>query len=290
MLGGFPNPGKRTATNLQEAAMPELPEVEITRRGLLPDLAGRRIDAVVARHARLRYPLPRALGRLLAGRSLRGIDRRGKYLLFRFDHGTLIVHLGMSGSLRLVPAAEPAGRHDHLDIVFGRRALRLRDPRRFGAVLWVEDDASAHPLIAPLGIEPLSCAFDGAWLHAATRGRATPVKLFLMDSHAIVGIGNIYASESLFRAGIHPRTPAGRLSRARCQRLAEAVKATLEAALAAGGSSLRDFIHSDGGSGWFQQQHFVYGREGEACRVCGARLRQLRLGQRSTFYCPRCQR
>lgn len=270
--------------------MPELPEVEITRRGLLPHLQGRKIDGAIARHASLRYPLPRALGRRLAGQTLRDIDRRGKYLLFRFEKGTLILHLGMSGSLRLVPADEPPEKHEHLDLVFGGQALRLRDPRRFGAALWVGDDASAHPLIAPLGIEPLSDAFTGDWLHAAARGRATAIKLFLMDSHAIVGVGNIYASESLFRAGIDPRTPAGRLSRARCGRIAEAVKATLEAALAAGGSTLRDFIHSDGSSGWFQQQHFVYGREGEPCRVCGTRVRSLRLGQRSTFHCPRCQR
>ena len=270
--------------------MPELPEVEITRRGLLPDLPGRTIDAVVLRHTALRYPLPRNLARLLAGQTLHGIDRRGKYLLFRFVKGTLIVHLGMSGSLRLLPAAEPPGRHDHLDLVFGTRILRLRDPRRFGAVLWTQDDAATHPLIAPLGIEPLSEGFDGGWLHAATRGRRTPIKLYLMDSHAIVGVGNIYASESLFRAGIDPRTPAGKLSKARCGRLAAAVKATLEAALAAGGSTLRDFIHSDGGSGWFQQEHLVYGREGQPCRLCGARVRALRMGQRSTFHCPRCQR
>jgi formamidopyrimidine-DNA glycosylase len=270
--------------------MPELPEVEITRRGLLPNLPGRRIDAVIARHTMLRYPLPRALGRLLAGQHLRNIDRRGKYLLFRFDHGTLILHLGMSGSLRLLSAAEPPGKHDHLDIIFGDRALRLRDPRRFGAVLWEKGDGDAHPLIAPLGIEPLSEAFTGEWLHGATRGRATAIKLFLMDSHVIVGVGNIYASESLFRAGVDPRTPAGRLSRKRCEHIVTAIKATLDAALAAGGSTLRDFIHSDGSSGWFQQLHFVYGREGEPCRVCGARVRALRLGQRSTFHCPHCQR
>lgn len=270
--------------------MPELPEVEITRCGLLPRLPGRTIDAVVARHAALRYPLPHNLGRLLAGQTLRDIDRRGKYLLFRFDHGTLILHLGMSGSLRLVPVAEPAGKHDHLDFVIGGQVLRLRDPRRFGAVLWTKDDAAAHPLIAPLGIEPLSEDFTGAWLHGATRERSTAIKLFLMDSHAIVGIGNIYASESLFRAGVDPRTPAGKLSRPRCGRLAKAVRDTLEAALAAGGSTLRDFLHSDGSSGWFQQQHFVYGREGEPCRVCGTTVRTLRLGQRSSFHCPRCQR
>ena len=270
--------------------MPELPEVEVTRRGLLPHLCGRRVTAVVLRHSALRYPLPRRLSRLLPGQDLRTIERRGKYLLFRFGNGTLLVHLGMSGSLRLLPAAEPAGRHDHLDLVFGDTALRLRDPRRFGAVLWVEGDAARHRLLAPLGIEPLSDAFDGAWLYAATRGRSAPIKLFLMDSHAIVGIGNIYASESLFGAGQDPRTPAGRLSRRRCDRLAAAVKATLEAALAAGGSSLRDFIHSDGGAGWFQQQHFVYGRAGKPCRACGAKIRALRLGQRTTFHCPRCQR
>jgi formamidopyrimidine-DNA glycosylase len=270
--------------------MPELPEVEITRRGLLPGLAGRRIDAVVARHTRLRYPLPRTLGRLLVGQTLTDIDRRGKYLLFRLDRGTLLVHLGMSGSLRLVPAVEPAGKHDHLDLLFGPRALRLRDPRRFGAVLWVKGDAGTHPLIAPLGIEPLSSAFSGNCLYDATRGRATAIKLFLMDSHAIVGVGNIYASESLFRAGVDPRTPAGRLSRVRCERIVTAVKATLEAALAAGGSTLRDFIHSDGGAGGFQQQHLVYGREAEPCLHCGVKVRALRLGQRSTFYCPRCQR
>jgi formamidopyrimidine-DNA glycosylase len=270
--------------------MPELPEVEIVRRGLLPHLRGRKVHAVLARHESLRYPLPRELGRTLAGRILRGIDRRGKYLLLRFDHGTLIVHLGMSGSLRLLPRAAPAGKHDHLDLVFGRWLLRLRDPRRFGAVLWTKEDVRTHPLIAALGIEPLAEGFDGHWLHAATRRRTVPIKLFLMDSHVIVGVGNIYASESLFRAGIDPRTPAGRLSRIRCTRLAAAVKATLQAALAAGGSSLRDFIHSDGGLGGFQQQHFVYGRAGAPCRVCGTKIRSLRLGQRSTFFCPRCQR
>jgi len=270
--------------------MPELPEVEITRHGLLPDLQGKVLDGVVARRAALRYPLPRNLARLLAGKPLRGIDRRGKYLLFRFDHGTLIVHLGMSGSLRLVPLTEAPDRHDHVDFAFGRKTLRLRDPRRFGAVLWTAEDATRHPLLAPLGVEPLSADFGGDWLYAATRRRETAIKLFLMDSHAIVGVGNIYASESLFRAGIDPRTPAGRLSRPRCARLSDAVRATLEAALAAGGSTLRDFIHSDGSAGWFQQQHFVYGRAGEPCRACGARIRALRMGQRSTFYCPRCQR
>lgn len=269
--------------------MPELPEVEITRRGLQPTLSGRKITSIVVRNPALRYPLPDNLGWILAGRTLRAIGRRGKYLLFEFEGGTLIVHLGMSGSLRLVPPAEPPDKHDHLDLVFGAKALRLRDPRRFGAVLWESGDVSMHRLIAPLGIEPLSREFTGEWLFAATRGRKTAIKLLLMDSHTIIGIGNIYASESLFRARIDPRTPAGRLSRQRCERLAPAIRETLEAALAAGGSSLRDFIHSDGSSGWFQQHHSVYDRNGEPCRVCGVRVRAIRLGQRSTFFCPRCQ-
>jgi len=270
--------------------MPELPEVEITRRGLLATLTDQTVSAIVSRCAALRYPVPRNLGRLLTGQTLRRIDRRGKYLLFVFDPGVLIVHLGMSGSLRVVPCGEAPRVHDHLDVIFGAAVLRLRDPRRFGAVLWEGGDVAAHRLIAPLGVEPLSDAFTGDWLRAAMRGCNTGIKLALMDSHRIVGIGNIYASESLFRARIDPRTPAGRLSRARCARLATAVRETLEAALAAGGSSLRDFIHSDGGAGWFQQTFFVYGRTDEPCRVCSSRVRALRLGQRSTFYCPRCQR
>lgn len=290
MLGGFPPSGKRAKHAALLHIMPELPEVEITRRGLLADLPGRTVDAVVVRNPALRYPLPRTLGRILAGQVLRGIGRRGKYLLFDFGSGTLIVHLGMSGSLRLVPAVEPAGRHDHLDLVFGTTALRLRDPRRFGAVLWERGDVAAHPLIAPLGIEPLSTGFTAGWLHAATRGRTTAIKVFLMDSHVLVGVGNIYASESLFRARIDPRTPAGRLSGQRCARLVPAVQETLQAALAAGGSTLRDFMHSDGSAGWFQQHYFVYGREGEPCRACGTNIKAARLGQRSTFFCPRCQR
>jgi len=270
--------------------MPELPEVEITRRGLLPALVQRKVSAVSLRCTALRYPLPSALPRLLAGQVLRGIDRRGKYLLFRFDRGVLIVHLGMSGSLRIVPPGEAARAHDHVDVAFGDTVLRMRDPRRFGAVLWEPGDIAANRLIAPLGIEPLGEDFTGEWLHAATRGRNAAIKLVLMDSHIVVGVGNIYASESLFRARIDPRTPAGRLARTRCVRLVAAVQETLRAALSAGGSSLRDFVHSDGSPGAFQQHYFVYGREGASCHVCGKTVRSLRLGQRSTFHCPRCQR
>jgi formamidopyrimidine-DNA glycosylase len=270
--------------------MPELPEVELTRRGLHQALSGEAVTAVAVRQPRLRYPLPENLAGLLVGRRLERIERRGKYLLFEFAHGSLIAHLGMSGSLQIVPAALPARPHDHVDLVFGARAARLHDPRRFGALLWSGGGAAGHPLIAALGIEPLSAAFSGAWLHRATRGRQTAIKLFLMDAHRMVGVGNIYASESLFRAAIHPLTPAGRLGRARCERLAAAVRETLEAALAAGGSSLRDYVHSDGSQGWFQVESSVYGRDGAPCRRCGRTIRLLRQGQRSTYYCPGCQR
>ena len=270
--------------------MPELPEVEITRRGLAPAVEGRTLTGVVVRQPALRYPVPTGQLEALVGRCLHRISRRGKYLLFEFADGQVLVHLGMSGSLRLLPAATPAEKHDHVDLSFGDTLVRLRDPRRFGAVLWHGGAAGEHPLLASLGIEPLSETLDGPWLHRASRGRATPIKLLIMDSHVLVGVGNIYASESLFRARIDPRTPAGKLGPARCARLAESIRDTLEAALAAGGSTLRDFIHSDGSSGYFQMQHFVYARAGEACRHCGTPIRSLVMGQRSTFHCPRCQR
>lgn len=270
--------------------MPELPEVEVTRRGIAPDLEGRRVGKVILRAPALRYPLPGDLDARLRGRTLRAVTRRGKYLLFRFAHGHLLLHLGMSGSLRLVPADQPAEKHDHVDLVFGATALRLRDPRRFGALLWIDGDPLRHPLLAVLGIEPLDDRFDAAWLKAEIAGLKAAIKPTLMDSHRVVGIGNIYASESLFRAGIDPRTPAGKVSAARLSRLVPAIKATLSAAIDAGGSSLRDFIHSDGSAGYFQQQYFVYGRTGEPCRVCGSFIRELRQAQRASFHCPRCQR
>lgn len=276
------------------SGMPELPEVEVTRRGIAPVLVGARVAAVAARVPALRYPLPAHLDRILCGRQLASVSRRGKYLLLDFGDGHLLVHLGMSGSLRLVPAGLPAEKHDHLDLVFGtgRKSpvLRLRDPRRFGAVLWLDADPLAHPLLAVLGIEPLSGEFSAAWMKDRFAGLAAAIKPTLMDSHRIVGIGNIYASESLYRAGIDPRTAAGRISTRRLERLVPAIKETLSDAIDAGGSSLRDFIHSDGSSGYFQQQYFVYGRSGEACRVCGRPIRELRQGQRATFFCAGCQR
>lgn len=270
--------------------MPELPEVEITRRGIAPFVEHRTVTGVVVRERRLRWPVPHDLAQRLSGHTVLRVLRRGKYLLFDCGHGWLIVHLGMSGSLRVVDAGTSPQPHEHVDFVFGRNVLRLRDPRRFGAVLWTSDEVGAHPLIAGLGVEPLSPQFSGVWLHAATRGRRTGIKQLLMNAAIVVGIGNIYANESLFRAGIPPRTSAARLSRPRCEKLVQAVHDVLNAAIAAGGSSLRDFVHSDGSSGWFQQQYYVYGRAGLPCRACSAPIRVIRLGQRSTFYCPACQK
>lgn len=270
--------------------MPELPEVEVTRRGLSASLPGHLVTGADVRERRLRQPVPADLASTLEGQRLARIDRRGKYLLMRFDHGTLLVHLGMSGGLRVLPLQSPARKHDHIDIRFEHALLRYSDPRRFGLVLWIAGKRDAHPLLDSLGIEPFGADFTGAWLHRATRGRRCAIKQLLMDSHVLVGVGNIYASESLFRAGIRPGTAAHRLARTRCDRLVDAVRETLTDALAAGGSTLRDFLSADGEPGYFQQQYFVYGRDGAACRVCGMAIRTVRQGQRSTFYCPVCQK
>jgi formamidopyrimidine-DNA glycosylase len=234
--------------------------------------------------------VPRNLGAILTGAEMRSVARRAKYLLLDCGKGTLIVHLGMSGSLRVVRAAEAPGPYDHFDLGVGAVAVRLRDPRRFGAVLWHRGDPARHRLLAHLGVEPLSSAFTGRVLHAASRGRRIGAKQLLMDQRLVVGIGNIYANESLFRAGVHPRARAGRLSLARCDRLVAAVRATLADALAAGGSTLRDFVQSDGSSGYFQQQYFVYDRAGTPCRVCGTPIRRVVQGQRASYYCRVCQR
>ncbi|MEN6586838.1 MAG: bifunctional DNA-formamidopyrimidine glycosylase/DNA-(apurinic or apyrimidinic site) lyase [Sulfuricella sp.] len=271
--------------------MPELPEVETTCRGLEPHLRGQRIRAVIVRDARLRFPILAELAHILPGLEIRGIGRRGKYLLMDCGRGWLILHLGMSGSLRIVPATAPIEKHDHFDLVLENGfCMRLRDPRRFGVVIWTETVPLRHPLLAHLGVEPLTNDFDGAWLYRHTRGKKGNIKQALMDSHLLVGVGNIYANEALFRAAIRPTTPAGRVGAARCDRLAQAVKDVLRQAIAAGGSSLRDFVDSNGKPGYFQQQYFVYGRAGEPCRQCGAPIRLLKQGQRSTFYCPDCQR
>jgi formamidopyrimidine-DNA glycosylase len=274
--------------------MPELPEVEITRRGIEPFLAGKLITGVQVRNRRLRWPVPRNLARRVTGSRVARVARRGKYILIdcagNGQAGCLILHLGMSGSLRIMGSNTKPQRHDHFDLLLGNRLMRLRDPRRFGAVLWQGGDIARHPLLANLGAEPLEDTFTGKLLHAATRTRKAAVKLVLMNANIVVGVGNIYANESLFHARINPRTPAGRLSLARYAALTAAIKSTLKQALAAGGSSLRDFVHSDGTSGYFQQQYCVYGRAGLPCRNCGTPIRQLRQGQRSTFYCPACQK
>ncbi|MCU0842263.1 MAG: bifunctional DNA-formamidopyrimidine glycosylase/DNA-(apurinic or apyrimidinic site) lyase [Thiobacillaceae bacterium] len=270
--------------------MPELPEVETVMRGLRPHLQGRRLRGAVVRQARLRWPVPPDLDAALAGRLIRSVRRRGKYLVVDLDQGALILHLGMSGSLRILTRPEPPGPHDHLDLLLddGGR-LSFRDPRRFGAVL-LSPDPDRHPLLAHLGHEPLDDHFDGALLHALTRGRRVAIKQLLMDAHLVVGIGNIYANEALYRAGIDPRLAAGRLSRPRCALLAEAIRDTLTRAIAAGGSTLRDFVDSRGEPGYFQQTYQVYGRAGLPCRACGGLIRTFRQGGRSSFACPTCQR
>ena len=271
--------------------MPELPEVETTLRGLEPHLLGQRIADVVIRHPQLRWPIPRNLHKLLCGQTIRSMRRRAKYLLLECGSGTLILHLGMSGSLRILPAGTAAGLHDHFDLLLANGLImRLRDPRRFGAVLWHEGDASKHPLLAMLGPEPLQKNFDVEYLHRVLRNRTAAIKLIIMDSHIVVGVGNIYANEALFRAGIRPQLSANKLNKPRCARLVQTIRETLREAIRLGGSSLRDFVGSDGNPGYFQQYYWVYGRAGEPCRKCGTTIKQVKQGQRSSFYCPVCQK
>jgi formamidopyrimidine-DNA glycosylase len=271
--------------------MPELPEVETTRRGVAPHVVGRTIAAMRVYDRRLRWPVPPGLEQRLAGRTIERVDRRSKYLLFRMREGTLIVHLGMTGSLRVHRAPPGRRTHDHVDLVLDDgTTLRYHDPRRFGAMLWMPAGEAAHPLLRHLGPEPLEPAFDAAHLWRVTRGRRAAIKLALMDNRIVVGVGNIYANEALFRAGIRPGVAAGRLSRPRLARLVDAVREVLTEAIAKGGSTLRDYVDSAGEPGYFQLTYRVYGRAGAPCRVCGTPVRLLRLGQRSTFYCPRCQR
>ena len=275
--------------------MPELPEVEVSRLGLLPFIPGQRIVEAIFRVPKLRHAIPPALASRLIGLRVEAILRRGKYLLFDCESsragGWLIVHLGMSGSIRLVKPGSPIQKHDHMDLVFAKTCLRLRDPRRFGAVLWHEGaDVEQHPLIAVLGLEPLSGEFDGDWFYEVTRKRSAPIKPLLMDSHLVVGIGNIYASESLFRAGISPLRAANRIGREGCRRLVAAIRATLEASIAVGGSSVRDYVHSDGGAGSFQLSCAVYDRHGFPCPSCGAPVSSVRQAGRSSFYCRHCQK
>ncbi len=271
--------------------MPELPEVETTRRGLAPHLEGRKVTQVRVREPRLRWPVPPTLSQQLTGKRLRRISRRGKYLLFEFLNGTLIVHLGMSGSLRIVTRNTTPQKHDHFDLLMsGGKCLRLRDPRRFGAVLWTEAPPDEHPLLAHLGPEPLDEHFDGNYLHQQGHHRKISIKQLIMDSKIVVGVGNIYANESLFRAGIHPGRASNRISASRYARLVTGIKSVLQAAITQGGTTLRDFQREDGQPGYFAQELQVYGKAGEPCPVCGTTLKGSTLGQRSTTHCPRCQR
>lgn len=269
--------------------MPELPEVETTRRGIAPHLIGRRIDTAVARTAKLRWPIP-PLAELLPGTRVRAVGRRAKYLLLGFDHGTLIVHLGMSGSLRIVDRDSPARPHDHVDLVFGSHSLRFHDPRRFGAMLWTDDDPLRHPRLRDLGPEPLDERFDGKTLAQAARGRRTAIKNLIMDGRVVVGVGNIYATEALFRAGIHPNRPSHRIALNRFELLAGSIKQVLGYAIERGGTTLRDFLNESGEPGYFAQELLVYGRAGESCKRCGSTIKSRRIGQRASAYCPRCQR
>ena len=273
--------------------MPELPEVEVTRRGIAPHVEDRQVTEVILRREGLRWPFPTGLSELLQQRRVLSTGRRGKYLLLNFEHGTLIIHLGMSGHLRVLSGSHPPQKHDHVDVVMGETRLRLTDPRRFGAVLWhsnEEGDIEQHTLLRHLGVEPLTCEDLGLRLHRESRQRSAAIKQVLLAGDIVVGVGNIYACESLFHARIHPNTAARRISASRYHALAIEIQRVLAAAIEQGGSSLRDFIGADGQSGYFQQTYFVYDREGEPCRVCKTPIKRSVQGQRSTFYCGRCQR
>ncbi|HXS72928.1 MAG TPA: bifunctional DNA-formamidopyrimidine glycosylase/DNA-(apurinic or apyrimidinic site) lyase [Rhodanobacteraceae bacterium] len=270
--------------------MPELPEVETTKRGIAPFVAGRVVERVLLRRKDLRWPIPRAITTRLPGQRIEAVARRAKYLLLHTQAGAALLHLGMSGSLRITDPAAPVRTHDHYDLVFDSgQALRFNDPRRFGCLLW-QAPGETHPLLQNLGPEPLGEAFDGDWLWNASRGRSAAVKTFLMDQSIVVGVGNIYASEALFAAGVHPKRAAGAVSRARYAQIAAEIRRVLEYAITRGGTTLRDFLAPDGAPGYFEQELNVYGRAGEPCKVCGTPVRAEVIGQRMTYWCSRCQR
>lgn len=271
--------------------MPELPEVETTRRGIEPHVTGASVTEVIVRRRDLRQPVSKNLA-AIEGRRITAVMRRSKYLLISIDDGsTLLIHLGMSGSLRVISPSDPWKTHDHVGITLANgRQLRFHDPRRFGLVLRLTGDPMVHPLLKDLGPEPLDEKFTAGHLQAACAKRSAAIKLVIMDAKVVVGVGNIYASEALFRAGILPRTAARRISKPRLTKLAGAIREVLADAIAEGGTTLRDFLHSDGEPGYFRQRLFVYERKGEPCRVCGTPIRQAVIGQRSTYWCPQCQK
>jgi len=277
--------------------MPELPEVEVTRLGIAPHLEGRKVSAVKVLDGRLRWPVPQNLPKLLSGQKVRSIARRGKYLLLEMDTGHLLIHLGMTGTLRVLPSSDPLKLHDRVTFEFGKLSLRLHDPRKFGAVLWhanTKGPLEKNVLLQKLGVEPFSEEFEGELgadvLYRTSRKRSVAVKQFLLAGQAVVGVGNIYCSESLFEAGIHPAKAAGKLTRPQCSRLANAVRLILKKAIAAGGSSLKDFVNSEGDPGHFMVQTKVYDRKGLPCKVCKTPIAQIVQGQRSTYFCPQCQK
>jgi formamidopyrimidine-DNA glycosylase len=270
--------------------MPELPEVETTRRGISPHITGRTVSGIIIRNPNLRWPVSRRLASELTGQTITAVERRAKYLLLRTDRGTALIHLGMSGSLRIVNPNTPPGKHDHVDILFDDLALRFTDPRRFGSLHWTRRPHEQHRLLRDLGPEPLGPAFSGDYLYRASRGRKVAVKQFIMDSHVVVGVGNIYANEALYMAGLNPRRAAGRIGRQKYLLLAEVIREVLSDAIAEGGTTLRDFVNGNGEPGYFRLQLNVYGKAGEPCISCGARIREIRQGQRATFYCPVCQK
>jgi len=277
--------------------MPELPEVEVTRLGIAPHLKGARVTAVKIIDGRLRWPVPRNLNTLLSGQKVLGIERRGKYLLIEFDTGYLLLHLGMTGTLRVLPASDLLKTHDRVTFEFGKLSLRLHDPRKFGAVLWhskSQGPIESNSLLQKLGVEPFSPEFEGELgvdvLYQCSRNRSVAVKQFLLAGQAVVGVGNIYCSESLFEAGIHPAKAAGKLTRPQCSRLAAAVRLILKKAIAAGGSTLKDFVNSEGDPGHFMVQTKVYDRKDQPCKVCKTPIKQIVQGQRSTYFCPQCQK
>jgi len=271
--------------------VPELPEVETTRRGIAPALLNRRILDAIVRERRLRWPIAGNFESSVRGQIVRKVERRAKYILIGFDTGTLILHLGMSGSLTLLKAGVPPTLHDHWDLMLDSgRLLRFHDPRRFGSLHWTDDDPALHPLLVRLAPEPLSLEFDAEYLYKASRKRKVAIKQFIMNSQAVVGVGNIYASEALFRARIAPRRAAGRISKAQAAKLTRAIKAVLSAAIKIGGTTLRDYRNVDGAPGYFRQKLFVYERAGTRCRVCKSPIKQITQGQRSTYWCATCQR
>lgn len=269
--------------------MPELPEVETTARGIAPHIEGQSITAMTVRDRRLRWPIPVGMEDQVAGQTVRHVRRRAKYLLLALERGTLILHLGMSGSLRITPREAPPEKHDHYDLAFEQILLRYRDPRRFGMCDYLEDPPETHRLLVDLGPEPFDSTFDGQWLYARSRGRKGPVKVFIMNASVVTGVGNIYANEALFRAGILPSRAAGRISLARYEMLARHIQAVLAEAISAGGTTLRDFVSETGRPGYFRTALKVYDRAGEPCPCGKATVRQCVIGQRSTFFCE-CQR